>query len=304
MTIQYLAANIIIGLSSDTKPTNVTDKSIFIETDTKRLFILNSGVWNYEFITTYIDDLEDVTIDSPLYNNIIRYNGTNWINSIPLPSENPLLKSGEWYPLQTSDYSTGILSDSLVVNGIITRSTDSQGRKTTMTTDSTAANPAGLYQTIARYRREFDSKLYCYWLGASGSSNTQYYIGFTASSTLPGVTGGDAPLDGGIAGVLIMLRSVDNGSPPGTLKVAHNDATDDTVIADTGIAYGGSATYHKVEIHTSSSDVKIFVDDQLTNTLTSDIPAITTPLYPYWLVRRPGGGEKPIDIYKAGVVTK
>jgi len=45
MTVAYLGAGIHVGTSSDTKPTNVPENSLFIETNTLTLWILLSGVW-------------------------------------------------------------------------------------------------------------------------------------------------------------------------------------------------------------------------------------------------------------------
>lgn len=45
MTIQYLTRNRTRGLSSDTKPVNVPDDSLFLETDSGHKWIKKSGVW-------------------------------------------------------------------------------------------------------------------------------------------------------------------------------------------------------------------------------------------------------------------
>jgi hypothetical protein len=97
---------------------------------------------------------------------------------------------------------------------------------------------------------------------------------------------------------------VDNGSPAGTLKVLHNDSTSTTVVADSGVAYGSNSNRHKMEIALSSTDAKVYIDDQLTNTITADLPATTTDLYPFWFVHKGGGGEKFVEIYKSGVITR
>lgn len=46
MTIAYLAANKLTGLSGDSKPTAVPVNSIFIETDTLLRFLFDGAVWN------------------------------------------------------------------------------------------------------------------------------------------------------------------------------------------------------------------------------------------------------------------
>ena len=45
MAIKYLDSKRIRGLSSDTKPTNVVENTIFEETDTRFSFIFQSGSW-------------------------------------------------------------------------------------------------------------------------------------------------------------------------------------------------------------------------------------------------------------------
>lgn len=47
MTLAYHSGNVITGLSTDTKPTNVPVNSIFIETDTQSQFLFDgSSTWN------------------------------------------------------------------------------------------------------------------------------------------------------------------------------------------------------------------------------------------------------------------
>jgi len=45
MTVEYLSANRITGLSSDTKPTNVVTNSIFLETNTPARKLFNGSSW-------------------------------------------------------------------------------------------------------------------------------------------------------------------------------------------------------------------------------------------------------------------
>ena len=43
MTVEYLAGKRVKGLSTDTKPTNVQNGTVFEETDTNKSFIFNSS---------------------------------------------------------------------------------------------------------------------------------------------------------------------------------------------------------------------------------------------------------------------
>lgn len=46
MTLAYKAGGIITGVSSDTKPTTAPDGTTFVETDTKKWYIIASGTWS------------------------------------------------------------------------------------------------------------------------------------------------------------------------------------------------------------------------------------------------------------------
>lgn len=56
MTIQYLDSRRLTGLSSDTKPTTLSDNSIFIETDTGKRFMFDGTAWKR---TSKFDSLSD-----------------------------------------------------------------------------------------------------------------------------------------------------------------------------------------------------------------------------------------------------
>jgi hypothetical protein len=45
MTLKYLAGNMITGLSSDTKPTNVETNAVFVQTNTQTEFLFNGSSW-------------------------------------------------------------------------------------------------------------------------------------------------------------------------------------------------------------------------------------------------------------------
>ena len=56
MTIQYLDSQRLTGVASDTKPTTLSDHSIFIETDTGKRFIFDGGRWKR---TSVFDSLNE-----------------------------------------------------------------------------------------------------------------------------------------------------------------------------------------------------------------------------------------------------
>jgi hypothetical protein len=46
MAITKYAGDRYVGLSSDTKPTNVLDGAVFFESDTLKIYLLVSGIWS------------------------------------------------------------------------------------------------------------------------------------------------------------------------------------------------------------------------------------------------------------------
>lgn len=82
MAIQYLAAKNIQGLSSDTKPTNVDDGSIFRETDTGNVWFMISGTWTERPVRTLESDYDVYLHSSTIKarNNLtglVKYTGTD-----------------------------------------------------------------------------------------------------------------------------------------------------------------------------------------------------------------------------------
>lgn len=45
MTLQYLSANTVTGLSTDAKPTSMPANSVFIETDTRKRYLWSGAAW-------------------------------------------------------------------------------------------------------------------------------------------------------------------------------------------------------------------------------------------------------------------
>lgn len=91
MAITKYAGDRYVGLSSDTKPTNVLDGAIFTETDTLKIFLLVSGSWE-EIQTgggssnlTILDKTDDYTIQTTDLGKIITMDATT-SKTLTLPS--------------------------------------------------------------------------------------------------------------------------------------------------------------------------------------------------------------------------
>jgi hypothetical protein len=94
--------------------------------------------------------------------------------------------------------------------------------------------------------------------------------------------------------------------------VYHNGGDAVTTFVDSGILRSTATNDNvpvTVEIALSSIDVKVYMAKGtnpmiLVATLTADIPALSTPLFPFVQSQRSGGaGTKAIDIYKIFVGT-
>ena len=92
MTIQYLDSQRLTGVASDTKPTTLSDHSIFIETDTGKRFIFDGGRWKR---TSVFDSLnESFTHDKQRF--------VEYFSGKQLPS---------YWTVTTTGTSTGVMSD-------------------------------------------------------------------------------------------------------------------------------------------------------------------------------------------------
>lgn len=246
-------------------------------------------------------DLQDVSISGPVRGEVVKYDGSNWSNDIGSSNDGIITKNGEWYPLSTTDVGTGLLSASMTTSSesALSRTTDSTGRYTEFD-ESTGSTTRGLKQDISLYRRELGSRFFARISSGTFNSNTRFWCGFSDTST---ALSSDTPFDAGVSGIVVAAQLI-TGVTQTNMKVYHNDTTGSTVVADTGVSLLGNSSRHNIEIVLSSSDAKVYVDDSLTNTITTDLPAASTDLYPHWEMQRNGGGQKTFRIYKAAVITR
>jgi hypothetical protein len=89
--IQKYVGDRIVGLSTDAKPTNISDGAVFFETDTLKIYLLVSGSWS-EIQTgggssnlTILDKTEDYTIQTSDLGKIITMDATT-SKTLTLPS--------------------------------------------------------------------------------------------------------------------------------------------------------------------------------------------------------------------------
>ena len=89
--IQKYVGDRIVGLSTDAKPTNISDGAVFFETDTLKIYLLVSGSWS-EIQTgggssnlTILDKTDDYTIQTSDLGKIITMDATT-SKTLTLPS--------------------------------------------------------------------------------------------------------------------------------------------------------------------------------------------------------------------------
>jgi hypothetical protein len=83
LTVKYLAANNISGLSSDSKPTLVPAGSVFLETDTKLLYLFDGATWS---------SLTSTTIPTILNRGLVLRNPANTFSATVV---NPTITANE-----------------------------------------------------------------------------------------------------------------------------------------------------------------------------------------------------------------
>jgi hypothetical protein len=123
---EYIGDGIYRGLAADTKPTAPVQQAIAFEIDTRKTFYFQSGAWvegtGGTGGATNLDGLTDVVLASPSNDQVLKYNGTNWINAtspggggaaaIPVPTIF-LYKSGGNYVAQTASTGATISSNAV-----------------------------------------------------------------------------------------------------------------------------------------------------------------------------------------------
>lgn len=76
MTIQKYSGDEVVGVSTDTKPTNMKDGARFFETDTKKIYLLISGSWT--------DITDGLTTTKTFYAASSSGGGTTVLNTVTL----------------------------------------------------------------------------------------------------------------------------------------------------------------------------------------------------------------------------
>ena len=77
MAITRYVGDRFAGLSTDSKPTNVIEGALFLETNTGTIFFYNGTAWEKG---PKVSNLDDVDLTSLASGNFLSYNGTDWIN--------------------------------------------------------------------------------------------------------------------------------------------------------------------------------------------------------------------------------
>lgn len=100
MAIQKYVSDKIIGLSTDSKPTNISDGAVFFETDTKKIYLKISGSWEEVAYNNYTDaEAVSAIKDDPSYFPIVPFEnndlgaGTELIDSIEITTSGTF----SWY---------------------------------------------------------------------------------------------------------------------------------------------------------------------------------------------------------------
>lgn len=259
-------------------------------------------VWENDTLSVYMDDLQDVDLATPVHRNqSIVYDGSNYFNS---NQGSFFEKTGRWVAGPTDTAGIGLLDTVTVtspVSGTITDindNTNGHGRRFTSDAASTAS--FGLSQNVSFYQRQWNTRMLAKVASTSQNSNMRFWIGFTSSTTLPNSS---TPL-ASISGVLFGIITLTSGTPNTNFEVIHNSGDATTTTVSTGIPVttsAGDTTAINVEIAMNSTDIKVYASRgttpmALVATLTTDIPATNTVLYPYLVAARSGGSAKVFDI--------
>ena len=95
MTIKRYAGDKLVGLSSDTKPTNIPDGATFYETNTLSAYILTGGTWvmlsnvnivqsNLTSLVNYVYACQTVTNATYSTSNVTNYVGVSYAGTVAI----------------------------------------------------------------------------------------------------------------------------------------------------------------------------------------------------------------------------
>jgi hypothetical protein len=282
MTIKYLAGNVITGLSSDTKPTNVVSPSYFYETDTHDDFVYNGSSWVKWIADDKTEILQNKTIFAKDQTSIvgilqqpsIKRHGNAWNVG------GGLIVNGVWASAIESGTRTVSALDS--TNGIYSNWASS----------STANSKAGMTTSgpLVFTNRSFNPRMK--WKFSQPSAgNSRMTCGFSSNTTVP-IT--DTLLANGDSGVIFGFKGSD-----ANYMVYNNDGGGAMVSNNSGIAVDTAIRTAEIVFDNSVPNCKVYMNDSLLVTLTSRIPAATTGLIMWLMLQNPSTGATNYRLYYA-----
>jgi hypothetical protein len=265
------------------------------------------GWENDTTMNIYMDDIEDVVINAPpkRYQSM-NFSGSDWQNMTTFPNI-IYEKVGQWFGmLESPSHGYGLLANGLMSNGGIARKDSTVsglqqvGIEFTSITAS-GVDVVGLKQTNSYYRRQYGSKYFAYF-EASFSADARMFMGLATSST---DFSSDTPLGSGVGGILVIMKSTENGADT-TFKVVHNDTSGSQVEINSGIEWDSNSNFHLIEIDLvgASQSALVYIDSILVATIATELPTDSTNLFPFWRYMRAAGADKSFSLYKAQVTSR
>lgn len=265
MTLQYLAGNIITGLSTDTKPTShVLDNTIFYETNTFKLYQWNGVDWIGEESTAETWTNKSLDAEQNIF-----------VNCLVSPFAQSSKRVGIMTPAITS---YGSLYGA--IGGLTTHTIESYGvayadsqEGNVIQYRQASGNRMGLGSTPdspLTTRRAYNPRLKVRTrLGDLASG--RLYIGFASVPEIP-LT--DTPLTSEDSGFIVGFST----TTPNFIAWT-NDATGTAVTTEFAAGIAKDTNWHTYEIVMSAVDIRATLDDLYTVTMINWLPVLDTDLY-------------------------
>lgn len=268
MTLQYLAGNIIVGLSTDTKPTShVLDNTIFYETNTFKLYQWNgsTNAWIQEELV--LERWTNKTLDA---------DQNTFINCLVTPFSQTNKRIGIMTPAVTS---YGSLYGAL--GGLTTQTTAGYGiayaddqEGSVIRYQQSSGNRMGLASTSGHAvitRRAYNPRLKV--RAKLSDISGRLYIGFASATELP-LT--NTVLSNEDSGFIVGFSTV---TP--NFTIFHNDGTG-AMISTPIDAMTKDTDWHTYEIVMSVTNIVATIDENEASSITlfdgEGIPALDTDL--------------------------
>lgn len=249
-----------------------------------RLPLIGAGTFTLVSRTSQ-DHLENKELDCARFGNEDLNHIRGAWNPYSQDVDAPSVRREGLFTSQTSTYGFGLWGTAVTAIGTPTTvNSTTEGTIQQFATGAVSGNNAGLRQTTAFYRREWESYLICRII-PSTTTAIRAFVGFSSSSA---EIAGETSLDN-LSGCGLAKRAADTN-----WQIVRNDGDATTDYVDTGIAFTTSAMAVGVQIN--STNLRTYLNTTELSAQTTELPAAATDLFAHVEIETSAASDKNVQI--------